>query len=490
MKDKKFLAFDIGAESGRALLGNLKDNKIELKEIHRFPNGMMNVLGHYHWNIYRLYEEIQKSLEICAIEEKVMPEAIGIDTWGVDYALLAKDGSILEVPFAYRDPRTNSAIEEFFTIVPRKKIYELTGNQFLQFNTLFQLYAAKRDKSPILEMATDLLFMPDVLNYMITGIKKSEFTYATTSQLYNPMKNDWEDELFKALDISRSIMQEIVSPGTILGDLHEAICRQVGIDPLPVIAVAAHDTGSAIAAIPAAGTNWAYISSGTWSLMGIESAKPLISPKTLEYNLTNEGGVGYTFRVLKNIMGLWLLQQCRKSWSDQNYDYGTLVELAKTASPFKAFLDPEAPDFLNPDDMPTAIAGYCRRTGQYEPASHAEVVRMILESLALKYRFTLDQLKDVSPFNIEKIYIIGGGVQNKTLCQFTANATGLPVIAALVEGTAVGNIMVQAMALGYVNSLREIRKVIGNSFEPTVYEPQQVQQWENAYDNFLTIIKQ
>ena len=488
MKNSKYLAFDIGAESGRAILGHLEDGKISLKEIHRFPNGFMQILDSYHWNVFRLYEAMVESLEICVQRENVVPDAIGIDTWGVDFALLAEDGSILGVPYAYRDARTDNAMEEFFKVISRDRVYELTGIQFLQFNTLFQLYASKRDKSSWLESASDLLFIPDLFNYLLSGEKKSEFTYATTSQLYNPVNAGWEPELFDALGVSMDLMQDIVAPGTVIGALNDHLSKRTGMGNVPVCAVSLHDTGSAIAAVPAKGKNWAYISSGTWSLMGIETKAPLISEKTLKYNLTNEGGVEYTFRVLKNIMGMWPIQQCRKAWSSENYEYADLVDMGKAARPFLSIIDPDAHVFLNPDDMPAAIAGFCKETGQQIPGTHGEFVRVVLESLALKYRYTFDQLNEVADERIEKIYIIGGGIKNSLLCQFTANATGVPVIAALAEGTAVGNLMVQAMAMGEVKSLEEIREVVGNSFEPKTYEPEETDLWESAYERYLKII--
>jgi rhamnulokinase len=489
MDTPSFLAFDLGAESGRAMLGQLQDGRLRTEELARFPNGMLSIRGHLHWNIFRLFEEMKRVMETCSSGMGAHPASIAVDTWGVDFALLARDGSILGLPFAYRDARTDGAMEEFFEIIPRERVYRLTGIQFLQLNTLFQLYVMKRDNSPLLEVASDLLFIPDVLNYLLTGEKKTEFSFATTSQLYNPLKKGWDDELFDALRIPKSIMQEIVLPTTVIGKLDTSICRETGLDQTPVIAVASHDTGSAVAAVPAEGERWAYISSGTWSLMGIETNRPLISDQALELNFTNEGGVEGTFRFLKNISGLWPLQQCRKAWEKERaYSYGELIRTSGSAPPFKAAIDPDSAEFLNPPDMPEAIRQFCERTSQTVPASPAEFVRCILESLALKYRLVLDQLRRICPHPIERIHVIGGGARNDVLCQFTANSTGLPVTAGPIEATAVGNIMVQALAMGYVASLAEMRDVIRQSFELVRYEPQHAAEWDAAYERFRNLV--
>jgi rhamnulokinase len=486
---KRFLAIDLGAESGKSILGIYDEEKVILKEIYRFPNSTINIMGSLHWNILQLYKEIIQSLIICGENEGFKPDAIGIDTWGVDYALLSREGYFLGIPYAYRDKRTNNAVEEFVKDFSQEQIYNLTGIQFLQFNTLFQLYAEKKNHPLIFNSACDLLFMPDIFNYLLTGTKRSEFSFATTSQLFNPRKNEWVDELFIALGVSKSIMQEVVPPGTIIGYISEHIGRQTGIKDIPVVAVASHDTASAVAAIPAAGKNWAYISSGTWSLMGIENDWPIINKKSYQYNFTNEGGVGSTFRVLKNITGLWLLQQCKKSWKNQrDYSYDDLITLASKAPLCKVFIDPDHSAFFNPENMPTAISDYCRDTGQQVPEDHGECVQIILQSLALKYRYVLEQLQEISSKKIEKIYVTGGGIQNQLLNQYIANATGVRVITALAEGTAAGNIMVQAMALEEIDSPAGIRKVINNSIETQHYEPQQVVEWNEAYTHFLNFI--
>jgi rhamnulokinase len=484
-----FLALDIGADSGRAVLGCLDKRRLKIKELNRFANGMVFILGHWHWNIYRIFEEVKKGIKVCASEGGARPQSIAFDTWGVDFALLGRDGSLLGLPYAYRDPRTEGAMEEFSKKVPRHRVYELTGIQFLQFNSLFQLFSMKRDNSPLLDAASDLLFMPDIFNYLFTREKKTEFTYATTSQLYNPRKKDWSDELFAALEISKSIMQKIVLPGTIIGRLDKSISKESGIGDIPVIAVASHDTGSAVGAVPAEGKDWAYISSGTWSLMGVETKEPVINDQALELNFTNEGGIGGTFRFLKNITGFWLLQECRRAWAKETLiSYDELTDMAASAPPFGPLVEPDWTGFLNPADMPEAIRQFCLNTKQKIPNSPGEFVRCILESLALKYRHTLDQLRKVYPHPIRRVHVIGGGAKNRLLNQFTANATGLPVIAGPVEATAIGNIMVQALALGYFSSHSAMRKVIGQSFKLERYNPQQSKEWDLAYERFKELL--
>lgn len=485
----KLLAIDIGAESGRAILGSLENGVLKLKEIHRFQNGPINILGSLHWNIYHLYQEIIKSITICVEQEKVQPNSIGIDTWGVDYALLNQDGKLIGLPYAYRDSRTNKAIDKFSGIMAKDKIYQLTGIQFMQFNTLFQLFAEKENSNTIFSKVASLLFMPDIFNYLLTGIKKSEFTFATTSQLCNPRNNNWDDEIFAALGISKNIMQDIVQSGTVIGYISKHIQNQTGVKEIPVIAVASHDTSSAIAAIPAMSNDWAYLSSGTWSLMGIESKHAIINEKTYHYNFTNEGGVDQTFTVLKNITGLWLLQECRKLWSKETeMSYDQLVELTLKSSRFSAFINPDDQAFFNPDNMPSAIGEFCRKTNQQIPEKYGDFVEIILESLALKYRYVLDQLNELSSNKINRLYITGGGIRNKILNQYIANATGLEVVTALSEGTAAGNTLVQAKALGIVNSLTEIRQVVNRSIETKSYHPQQTNEWNQAYSLFLKLI--
>lgn len=489
MKSRSFLAFDLGASGGRGLAGTLKDKVLKTTEICRFCNSMIRVLDSYYWDILMLYSEIVKGLA-SAGSQGLMPESMGVDTWGVDYGLLDAKGNLLGNPYAYRDHRTDKAIDEFSALVPLHRIYWLTGIQFMQFNTLFQLFASKRDRLPAMDVAADLLFMPDLFNYMLTGIKRTEFTFATTSQLFNPLTGKWEKELFDALGIPVSLMQEIIEPGTVLGPLTRSVAGDTGLQGMQVVAVASHDTASAIAAIPATDDNFAYISSGTWSLMGIESAGPVITDDSFACSFTNEGGVNRTYRILKNIMGLWLVQECRRCWAGSHHDYSfsEIVSMAEKADPFRSLINPDDPSFYNPVNMVFAIADSCNSSDEPLPSLPGEFARCIFESLALKYRFVLESLRKISGKKIDKIHIIGGGSQNKFLCQLTADATGLQVIAGPAESTAVGNLLVQAMGLGYVKSLSEIREIAKNSYQTEVYHPVGTDKWDRVYDRFVKIV--
>jgi rhamnulokinase len=491
MKTSRYLAFDLGAESGRALIGDFQDDRLLFNELGRFPNGTITVRDHLHWNIFNLFENIKEGLKTYTKQSDRPPQSVGIDTWGVDFALLAGDGSILGLPYGYRDRRTEGAMESFFEKIPRDRVYELTGIQFLPLNTLFQLESMVRDGSPLLTIATDLLFMPDLMHYLLTGIKITEFSFATTSQLYNPVKGDWEDELFSALDLPKTLMQPIVMPGQVIGETSQRLVDETDFPSTPVVAVATHDTGSAVAAVPAEGQDWAYISSGTWSLMGVESDRPLLTEQVRDFNFTNEGGVDGSFRVLKNIAGLWLVQQCRASWTkamhDQGPGYGDLTDMARASAPFVSLVDPDDPAFLTPPDMPAAIRDYCVRTGQPVPESRGAMIRCILESLALKSRFVLDQLRLIHPHRINRIHLIGGGVKNPLLCQFTADACGLPLLAGPMEATAIGNLLVQAMAVNQISSVGHLRQVVRNSVPIENYKPRNQRMWESAYRRFLDL---
>jgi len=489
MGRRHFLALDLGAESGRAVLGTLEAQKISIQELHRFPNGPVSLFGHLHWNVYGLFEEIKKSLKICSSQFTPDLESVAVDTWGVDFGLLAEDGTILGLPFAYRDLRNIRAMEKFLEKFPKEKIYEITGIQFMPFNSLFQLYALALENPDLLAATTNVLFMPDLFTYLLSGKKKTESTIASTSQLIDPRRNVWSRELLTALGLSDRLMAEPLPPGTVVGNLWPVLAEESGLKEIHVIATASHDTASAVAAVPALGKKWAYISSGTWSLVGLEMPSPLITPETLRLNFTNEGGMEGRIRFLKNVTGLWLVQQCRKKWStDRPLSYDEMRALASAAKPFKAMIDPDAPEFLNPSDMPEAVRDFCRKTGQAVPETPAEIIRCIIESLALKYRTVLEELKRISPQPIEKLHIIGGGSQHATLCQFAANATSLPVVAGPVEATAIGNIMGQALALGYVRSLAEIRAIVSSSTELATYEPQETSIWEAAYERFQEIL--
>jgi len=486
-----FLAFDLGASSGRAILGTLKNRKITLKEVHRFENSMLHIHGNFHWNVFSLFEELKNGLSKCCIELKVCPETLGVDTWGVDFGLLDTAEKLIGIPYAYRDNRNISAMEEVFRIIPKSEIYKLTGIAMWPFNSLYQLHAWKRDQPDVLGIARTLLFMPDIFNWLFSGVKSTDYTFASTSQLINPHTRTWEPVLFEKLGLPLSIMNEILEPGTPIGKLVPELAQQLNLKDLSVVAVGSHDTASAIVSVPAEGNEYAYISSGTWSLMGIESDVPVISDKTLEYNLTNEGGVGRKIRLLKNIMGLWLLQECKRIWLEKGngFTYQELVTMAEEAKPFQSIIDPDWMKFYNPEDMTREIKAFCKMTGQTEPSEPGQFVRIILEGLAFKYRIVLDQLREVSGKNLGKIHIIGGGSQNELLSQFTANATGVPVVTGPVEATAIGNLMVQAMAKGHVGSLNEIREVIRNSFDLKTFLPKNQSEWEKAYQRYLDVLK-
>lgn len=489
MDTGNFLAFDLGASSGRAMLGTLTDHQIKLTEVHRFENKMVEIDNHFYWNIFSIFEELKCGLTKCIRDFGIQPDSIAIDTWGVDFALIDKDGMIAALPFAYRDHRTDTAMEEVFQLLPREELYALTGIQLMQFNSIFQLFVNRRDQTSQYQVAKELLFMPDALSYLFCGVKKNEFSIASTSQLLQPGKLAYENKIFTKLGLDINLMEELVLPGTLLGTIKPELQKETGCGAIPVIAIASHDTASAIASVPATGKNWAYISSGTWSLMGIESDKPLISNEIQDLNFTNEGGVEGTTRFLKNIMGMWLLQECRRSWSKKVvYSWNEMVELSMKSQPFKCLIDPDDPSFLNPADMPQAIVAYCLKTGQEVPVHHGELIRCIFESLAMKYRLTLDSIRSVIDHPIETVHIIGGGANNELLCQYSANALGLPVVAGPTEATAIGNILMQAKALNALASLEEIRATVAKSFDTKQFFPQDQELWDQEYLRFKQIM--
>jgi rhamnulokinase len=490
MQTYTFLAFDLGATSGRSILAKLSNGKLETKELTRFPNKILLINGKYYWNIFGLYESLKDGLKAAA-SLKVKIDAIGIDTWGVDFVYVGKDGSFLGCPRAYRDPYTDGMPEKFFKLVSRKEVYDLTGIQIMNFNSLYQMFASKRENGSAIEAADKILFMPDALSYMLTGKMVCEYTIASTSQILNPRTKKFDEKLLRTAGVDPSVMPEITNPGIVIGSLTDQLAEESGLGKVPVVAVAGHDTGSAIAAIPAENEKFAYLSSGTWSLMGIEVIDPIINDESFEMNFTNEGGVDGTTRFLKNITGMWLLEQCRKDWEKEGvtYSYSKIVELASATEGFRSFVDPDESSFANPQSMSAAIANYCASTGQSVPETHAQFIRCIFDSLALKYKDVLNKLQHVAPFPIEKLHIIGGGAQNNLLNQFTANAIGMPVVAGPSEATAIGNIMMQAKALGAVADLTDMRKVISNSVTPAVFMPQDTAAWESAYKKFQTIIK-
>ncbi len=480
MDQTLFLAFDIGAGSGRTILGTFDGCRINLTEIHRFPNEMVYLNGHYCWDVHRLFKELKTALNLSVSRRNAIPLSIGTDTWGVDFGLLDGNGELLGLPFAYRDSLTENAMDEVFTLIDPKDLYARTGIQFLCFNSIFQLWALKKKFPALLIQADKLLFMPDLLNYFFTGTSYSEYTIASTSQILDPYKRNWLPELMLRLGLPVHILEDIIEPGTQVGTVKPEILSELGIPPVSVVAVGAHDTASAIAAIPAEGKNWAFISSGTWSLMGIETDRPVISKDSFQFLFTNEGGVGGNIRFLKNITGLWLLQECKKIWDTEKVlSYDDLIRGCQNAVPFRSLVDPDDPSFLNPGNMPEAIRECCRKSTQPEPVTIPEITRCIFESLAFKYRVVLGQLKQVSPHPIEKIHMIGGGSLNPFLCQLTADATGLPVIAGPAEATALGNILVQISCHFGITSLEILRGFAINSVATVTYLPENQEQWDN-----------
>ena len=492
MSSAHFVAIDLGAESGRTILGTIGDSKLSLKEVNRFPNGPVRIGESLYWDVLRLFEEMKRGLTAVVREHKIAPAGIGLDTWGVDFALLGRGDVLLGNPNHYRDPRTNGMMDKAFARVPREQIFEWTGLQFMQLNTLFQMLAMRLADSPILEAARTFLTIPDLFNFWLTGTKVCEFSNATTTQLYDPRAKTWARPLFEELDLPYDIMPRIVQPATILGELRPCVREETGAGSIPVIAPACHDTGSAVAAVPAdKNTNWAFLSSGTWSLMGMEVTQPIIDAKSLACNFTNEGGVFGTFRFLKNIMGLWLVQECRRTWerAGQPYSYDELSRLAAAARPFACWVDPDDPSFLAPGDMPARIAEFCRKTGQPTPDGPGAFVRCCLESLAMKYRYVAERLEECTGKRIDVIHIVGGGSQNKLLSQMTADATGRTVITGPVEATAAGNVIVQAIAAGVLKNIDEARSLVRRSCELETYEPRDTARWCEAYQRTVASTK-
>ncbi len=487
-KSATYLAFDFGAESGRAVIGELTGGKVSLREIHRFPTGGTILPTGMHWDVLGFFGEIRNGLRMAAAEVEEL-KGIGIDTWGVDFGLLDKDDVLLSNPWHYRDARTDGMLDYVFDLVPREEIFNQTGIQFMQLNTLFQLAAMVKQQSSLLDNAKRLLMIPDLFNFWLTGVKANEFSDATTTQFYNPREGRWATELLDKLGIPSGFLGEIVPPGTLLGPLHPSMQEQTNLGAVPVIAPATHDTGSAVAAVPARGTNHAYISSGTWSLPGLEVKEPLVTEAALKYNFTNEGGVDGTFRFLKNVMGLWLIQECRRTWEREGevLDYVTITRMASEAKPFLAVIDPDAELFLKPGDMPARIAQFCQESGQQVPTSKGELVRVALESLALKYKWTFEKLQEIRGGKLDTIHIVGGGGQNRLLSQFTANACGVPVIVGPYEATALGNILMQAIATGELAGLSEAREVIRDSFGLETYTPEDTGAFDEAYKTFLQV---
>ena len=480
----EFIAGDFGAESGRVIVGRLTGRKLTLEEVHRFPNPQVRILGHFYWDVLHLFRELKRGLILAAQSGCREPAGIGLDTWGVDFGLVNEDGTLSGFPVAYRDSRTDGMMEAAFERVPRDELYQLTGIQLMQINTVFQLLSLARREASALQSARRLLFMPDLFNYLLTGVSSSEETIASTSQLLDARTRTWSDGLFERLGLPIEIMPEIRPSGSILGSLLPEVQEETGVTA-SVIAPAGHDTACAVAAVPAAGDDWAFLSSGTWSLLGAELKAPIINQASLKANFTNEGGFAGRIRFLRNNMGMWLLERCRAKWRDrgEDVDYGQLVELAEAAAKARSLFDPDHPSLLNPPDMPRAIAECCRTAGQPVPEDKGQFVRAIFESLALKYRLLLEHLERLRGRPITRLHVVGGGSRNRLLNQLTADATGIEVIAGPAEATATGNILIQAVAAGFLSGLDEVREVVRNTVVPGHYQPRNREAWDARYED-------
>lgn len=485
---KHFFAVDLGATSGRTILGTVSDGKLEQRELTRFPNQIIQLAGHYYWDIYALYAEIIRGLKVVAVEG-ISIESIGIDTWGVDFVCIGKDGAILRNPYCYRDPHTEDEMPRFFEQMPREKVYEKTGIQFMNFNSLFQLSAMRRHGDSALEACDKVLFVPDALMYMLTGEAVCEYTILSTSQLLNPRTKRIDTEILEAIGMKEEQFGRYVNPSDRVGTLTPEVQAMTGLGAIPVIAVAGHDTGAAVAAVPAQDEKFAYLSCGTWSLLGIETREAIINDQSYAYNFTNEGGIEGTTRFLKNICGMWLLERCRQEWTDAPKDVNKVNRSAMDATPFRSLINPDDPRFANPQSMVQAIQSFCRDTNQPIPETYQQIARCIFESLALRYRQVLGYLREFATFPIERLHVIGGGTYNTYLMQMTADSIGIPVLTGPVEGTAIGNIMLQAKAAGLVGNMYEMRRIIADSIEMKTYQPQDSKTWDEAYERFCKLSK-
>ena len=483
---KTYLALDLGAESGRAIAGTFDGERLALREAHRFPNTPVRRGDSVHWDLPALFDEVKRGIAAAAKSCKGDLVSIGVDTWGVDYGLLDEQGALMGLPHQYRDPRTAGIQGSVVERLGKDFLYEQTGIQLMEMNTLYQLLAEPPER---LAQASRLLFIPDLINYWLTGVASTERTFASTSQLYDVRKRDWAYPLLDAVGLPRHVLGDIRDAGESLGPLLPRVEEETGASGVDVALPGTHDTASAVAAVPASDGTWAFLSSGTWSLLGIETSEPVMNDRAREFELGNEVGVLGTIRPLKNISGLWLMQQCRATWDAEGtpHSYAELTRMAEASAPFAALIDPDDPAFTAAGDMPSRIAGFCERTGQAGPSTRGEVARTILESLALRYRIALEAIEGIIEEPIETLHVVGGGGRNLLLNQFTANAVGRPVVVGPVEATAAGNILMQMVATGEIASLSEGREIIRRSFQPTAYSPEDADEWERAYERFKGI---
>ncbi|ALS28445.1 carbohydrate kinase [Paenibacillus sp. 32O-W] len=489
----KALAIDLGAGSGRAVVGSIEEGRISVREAHRFPNEPVAVGNRLYWDILRLYHEVKQGIRLAVRQEDGCIGSIGIDSWAVDFGLISASGELLGNPYHYRDAHTADAIAEVLALpgLSEAEVFNRTGIQFLNFNTIYQLHALVRDGNPALAKAERLLMIPDLLRYFLTGEMHSEFTNTTTTQLFNPIRGDWDDRLIGAIGIDRKLFLPPVQPGTRVGRLRPEVTAELGVPAIPLIAVGEHDTASAVAAVPALDEHFAYLSCGTWSLMGTEVRAPVITDEARAMNFTNEGGVCGTYRLLKNIMGLWILEECKRRWEKERgdrLDYAEMLAAAEAAPAFRSFIDPDDGRFLHPPDMPEAIRSYCRERRQPVPESIGETVRCILESLALKYRYVLECTERLTGKTYKGLHMVGGGLRNELLCRYTAAALGRPVWAGPTEGSALGNLAVQWIATGAIKDIAEARAMIRASFPVRTYEPADREAWTEAYRKFAALL--
>ena len=493
MENKKYyFAVDLGATSGRTILGSLVDGRLEQEELTRFPNNLIETGGHFYWDIYALYFEMIKGLQKVG-QRGIEITSIGIDTWGVDFVFIGEDNAILRNPIAYRDPHTFAAIDDYLQHVnDRKTVYDITGIQFMNFNSLFQFHAMHQADNVAMKHCQKVLFVPDALSWMLTGEAVCEYTIASTSQMLDPRTGDLSEKLIESVGLTRQHFGRMVQPGTKIGVLTEEVQKMTGLGPVPVIAVAGHDTASAVAAVPAKDECFAYLSSGTWSLMGIETKQAIIDERSYELNFTNEGGIEGTTRFLKNICGMWLYERCRKEWPEEvrQLSHPELQGSAMQVEAFRSIINPDDAMFANPPSMIKAIQQYCRDTQQTVPETPAEICRCIFDSLALRYRQVFVWLKDFAKFDLSMLHIIGGGSLNKYLNQFTADALGVEVLAGPQECTAIGNIMLQAKASGDVADVWAMRRIIAASVEMVKYEPKDKELWDKGFAKYIEITKQ
>ncbi|MDP4152279.1 MAG: rhamnulokinase family protein [Bacillota bacterium] len=483
---KKMLAFDLGASSGRAMLGTLENGKIKIEEIHRFSNDPVMIGGTLHWDILRLFFEIKQGIS-KAVALGGGFDSIGIDTWGVDFGLLDKEGRLLQNPVHYRDARTEGVPEKVYEKVSKDELFSRTGIQFMRINTLYQLYYLAHSGG--LEGVDKLLFIPDLLAYFLTGEQHAEYTVASTSNLLNPHTRDWDQTLLEKLGIPSGIFPSIIEPGSTYGMLSKGICEELGCKPVPVVAVGEHDTASAVAAVPSKVKHFAYISSGTWSLLGTELDKPVVSDDAARANFTNEGGYNNKIRFIKNIMGLWLIQESRRQWQreGQTVSFNDLEREALDTEPFESFIDPDAPLFEAPGNMPERIRKFCRETGQPVPESRGAVMRCIYQSLAMKYKYAFETMKSLTGYDFEILHIVGGGIKDTFLCKMAAGACGVMVNAGPAEATVIGNIAVQLIAAGELADLKDARKAVRAAVDIQQFAPHQSDEWEMHYPKFKGI---